>query len=243
MRFVPGVPLVALGLAAAPALAAQPISARPQPTPRPNAALADVSRYYDAMEQNVEVQFAKLKKQAKDDIDALESKIKEIDRQIASLKERAGKIVQIAAKMDALLPKFMAALGRDTGGRTGRAASSKRDQVAAQLRTELAGLGVVVSPDQLSKIVDGLEKGGRAGMAQAVFLCTAIAEADLKRIDDQLGSAAAAKQDQKTRIAALDKQLAKLEADRQKAIAALKAQKEKALKNVPTATPTPSPRR
>jgi hypothetical protein len=232
--------------------AAQHEVARPASTPAAGASstLSDISSSYARMEANIEQEYAKLEKQAKDDIDALENKIKEIDRQIASLKERARKVSQVAAKMDELLPKFMAALGRNAGGGTGRAASSRRDQVAAQVGTELAQLGVAVSPDQLTKIMDGLEKGGSAGMAQALSICTAIAEAESKRIDGQLGTAAASKQDQKTRIAALDNQLAKFEADRQKAIAALKVQKEKALADAQKARdsrllhlPTPTPAR
>jgi len=152
--------------------------------------------------------------------------------------------------MEELLPKIMGQIGHDPGAGKARTPSTKEDQLAAQLKAELAGLGLSVSPDQLSNIMNALGKGGGGGMALAMQIVTNIAEARSRQINDQTRSAGAAKQDQIARIAALDKQIAKLEADKQKAIADLRKQHEKALAEAQKAQdsrlirlPTPTPKR
>lgn len=249
---MPGPVFAFIGFFLAAPAAAQKAVARPALTPVAVSSnvRSDTSASFDQMEKSIEQEYAKLVQDAKTQKSDLEDKIKEIDRQIAALKEHAKKLDQVARKMDELLPKIMAGLGGDTGGRGRTPSPPKRDQFAAHLKAELAALGVGVSPDQLSKIMDALGKGGSGGMALAMQIVTQIADARAKQLDDQIASAAVARQAQKAQIAALEKQIAKLEADKQKAIAELRKQKEKALADAQKAQdsrllrlPTPTPAR
>jgi hypothetical protein len=201
------------------------------------------------MEKNLEQQFGKLTQQAKSSITALEDKIRDLESQIQTLKQAATKIDLLAQKIQELLPKIMAAVGTDPGGALRRTPSTKEDQLAAQLRAELAGLGAGASSDQVSKIVDALAKGGSGGMALATQIVTRIAEARSKQIDGQINSAAAAIKPQVDQVSALEKQLAKLDQDKARALADLRTQRGKALADaakaqdarlaIPTSIPTP----
>ncbi len=203
--------------------------------------LSDVASSYDQMEQSIETEFAKLTQDARRNKGALEDKIKELERQIAKLKDDADKIARIARKIDDVLPKFMAALGSDTGGGNARTPSTKRDQLAAQLSAELAGQGLSLSPDELQGLVGALAKGGSAGMALAVQLVTTIANGRTRGINDQIASAGAAIQDRKTQIAALDKQIAKLDLEKAKALEDAKKAQNARLIRLPTPTPARKP--
>lgn len=190
------------------------------------------------MEASIEQQFAKLKKQVKDDIDALEAKIKEIGRQVAALKEQAKQIEQVAKKMEQVLPNLVAQVGRDPGaGRT--RTPSANDPLAARLKAELASAGLPLTPDEAQEVVNALRKGGSAGIALATQIIASIAEAHTKQIDGQINSTTATIKARKDQISALEKQLVKLDQDKAKALAdAVKMQDARLIR-----TPTPTPKR
>jgi predicted nucleic acid-binding Zn-ribbon protein len=309
MRSIPVFALAGFVLSAAPG-AAQRDVARPALTPTAGGqlVLADVSSSFDRMEKNIELQYAKLKQEAKNNQDALQDKIKEIDKAIERLKQVAKRIELLSQKIQELLPRIVGAVGSDSGAGIGRTPSTtERDRFAAMLAVELAKAGIGMSADQLQKTAEAIGRGGQGAMALAVYLTTEIAEAnadksvsgaatksarggsagapsaalqslaarqDFPRVSQgdvasaaQLpGSAAASyfanrfsgqaaerlaatnkaidSEQQKKKalvnqVAALEKEIAKLEQDRQKALADLRSQRMKAVRTSPTATPTP----
>jgi septal ring factor EnvC (AmiA/AmiB activator) len=188
---------------------------------RAHALHQDVASSYNQMEKSIELQFAKLKKQVKDDIDALESKIKEIDRQIAALKEQARNIQLVAAKMEELLPKLMAGLGSDSGGM--RRTPPNGGQIAALLASERAKAGLPATPGFPNLTPADLSTASSLkGSNAAAFLSNRINQQASSKIAGIDGAIAAKRKEiaaLKTQVAEREKQLAKIEADRQKAIA------------------------
>ncbi|MEO8054376.1 MAG: hypothetical protein ABI768_04440 [Acidobacteriota bacterium] len=252
MRSTPAFTFVALVLASVPA-AAQREAARPAPAAGNAAVISDVSSSYAQMEQSLEAQFAKLKKRAKDDIDALADKIKDMERQIAALKDQAKKIEQVAQKLEQLLPEIMAAVGSDSGGMR-RTPPATSDQLAALLAAERAKAGLPETPGFPNLTPADLSTASSLkGSNAAAFLSNRIAQQASQKLAE-IDKAIEAKRKEiaslKAQIVELDKQLAKLEADKQKAIADLKTKKEKALAEAAKAQdarliriPTPTPKR
>ena len=218
------------------------------PTPagaQPNV-VSDVTASYDRMEQSIEIEFAKLKKQTKNDIDALDDKIKEMDRQIAALKDQANKIEKVAQKLEDLLPKIMAGIGSDSSGMR-RTPSPKSDQFSSLLASERAKAGLPSTPGFPNLTPADLATAFSLPAAnRPAFLSSLIAQQASRKISE-IGNAIDAHKKEsaslKAQIPALEKQIAELDADRQKALADLQKQKASALKSVPTATPTPIPKR
>ena len=231
------------------------VGAGPVKAATTQALLQDVASSYDQMERNIELQFAKLMQEAKGQKQALEDKIKEIDRQIAALKEQARKIEQVAQKLEELLPRILAAVGSDSGGMR-RTPSAKGDQLAALLASERAKAGLPATPGFPNLTPADLSTASSLkGSNGAAFLSSRIAQQASEKIAE-IDKAIEAKKKEiaslKAQIAELDKQLAKLEADKQKAIAELRKQKEKAIAEATKAqdsrliripTPTPTPKR
>ena len=82
-------------------------------------------------------------------------------------------------KIGQLLPNFMAMVGHRPPiyafGVTSDSAA--RSQFAQWLYSEFRRAGIDIDPARVTELVDGIAMGGAAGMALAIFLVTAIAEA------------------------------------------------------------------
>ncbi|MBP7947998.1 MAG: hypothetical protein KA191_18345 [Verrucomicrobia bacterium] len=88
--------------------AAQREIARPTPTPAAVrlALVSDAPSAHGPMERNIELQYANLLAEVRDQKSSLEDKIKDIDRQIEALKEQAKKVEQVAERMEQLIPRI-----------------------------------------------------------------------------------------------------------------------------------------
>jgi len=75
-------------------------------------------------------------------------------------------------KFEEVLPKLMDMVGCDATGDN----SQMKEQFTQLLEHELQSAGIDVSPDEVQNLVDAMGKGGAAGMAVALYICSAIAE-------------------------------------------------------------------
>jgi septal ring factor EnvC (AmiA/AmiB activator) len=177
MRSIRALALVASFLAGVPA-AAQPGLPLAVTTAGGQAAmLADVEKTFDQLEKNVDLEYAKLTQEVKKNIDALNAKIKEHEKKIEELKRTAEKIQIIEQKLGELLPKVVGAVGSDPDvGRRTAPSTGRRDQLAAQLASELAKAGMNLPADELHRISDAIGRGGQGGMAVALYLVISIAQ-------------------------------------------------------------------
>jgi septal ring factor EnvC (AmiA/AmiB activator) len=196
-----------------------------------SAIVADVQRQYDSMEQSIEQQYAKLLKSAKDKKAALEDKIKELERRIDALKAQAKKIELVAQKMDQLLPKIQATPGSGPAPSKGARSSAARvDEVAALLSAELAKDGVQASPAEVRWAAEALGDGGPAAGARV----SAQAKERIDRVNAAIAASSKDIQLQRAQIQALDQEIAKLEKEREKALAELRTKKQKAIEQAAT---------
>ncbi len=145
------------------------------------AMLDDVSNAYNQMEMSVEFMYNRLIQEAKSNKAELEDQIKNIDKQIELLKEQGKKLDIIMAKVTELMPKFMQLVGSDEGvkqcGQYKNDFNQQEQQFADFLAKELKAIGIDLDPAKLQSLVEGMSKGGQAGMALAMMLVFAIAEA------------------------------------------------------------------
>lgn len=247
MRSIPAFTVVGFILSAAPAVAQREV-ARPALTPTAGGQvlLSDVSNSYAQMEKNIELKYAKLIQEAKGNKGALEDQIKTIEQQIEKLKQAARKIELVERKLEELLPKIMEALGSDSNAGKGRTSPTNRnDQLASRLATELAKAGLGLSPDEIRDITDAVKRGG-------VDAARRQAEDRVRAINKSIELSKAKIKSLREQIAALDKQIEKLQQEKEKALADLRKQKEKALADAKRAqaerlihlpTPTPAPKK
>jgi septal ring factor EnvC (AmiA/AmiB activator) len=162
--------LVWLALVAGSAVA----SAAPSPTPvravAPiRASTAPVVGLPAADQDSIDVEFAKLEKQARDEKEKLQDQIKAIEKQLEVLKSQIKKIDLITDKIAELLPVIV----EQVGSKTGDGSAS----LAALLGQELAKAGVSVSPQKVQELAAAMTKGGQGSMAVALHVVMAIAEA------------------------------------------------------------------
>ena len=222
MRSLPAFTLVGFVLAALPAAAQGLVP--PAPTPAGGqAVLSDIRNTYDRMEQNIEMEYAKLKQEAKNNIDALNDKIKEIDKAIEKLKQEAERIELISRKIQELLPRILEAISGDPVAQRERAPlTSLNDRVAVRLGAELAKAGLALSSAEINEIVNAVKRGGTPAARKWT-------DDHLAATNKGIESKKAEIKSLKAQIAALEKEIAKLEQDKQKALASLRQQKQRAL--------------
>jgi septal ring factor EnvC (AmiA/AmiB activator) len=181
MRILRALPATALGAVlgalAAPAFAAdRAAAARPIFTPLPKgASAADVQGRFDALERATEQEYSKLIKEARDQQSAIEDKLRQIDRQVETLKNEVRRIELLQKKIEEVLPKILAFVGSDSA--LGAAPGARQAQVTALLSGELSKAGVSIPPDRLAQDAAAITKGGTSGLTVAWDLVLQIARA------------------------------------------------------------------
>jgi predicted nucleic acid-binding Zn-ribbon protein len=139
----------------------------------------DISSMFDRMEQAIDVEFAKLIRDCKNNIEDLEQKIKDMTKKIDELKALAVKIEKVAAKMEELLPKIIGMVGSDPPKFFCPEANQFTDREKAfadMLAKELKAAGVELEPQQLQSLVECMTRGGQGAMAVAMYISMSIAE-------------------------------------------------------------------
>jgi len=86
-------------------------------------------------------------------------------------------------KFEQALPELIGMVGSDGSGAT----PEMKQQLMQQLANELQKAGIDLDPAKLQQLVDTMAKGGAAGMAVALFICSKIAgnpNLDLNQLSD-----------------------------------------------------------
>jgi cell division protein FtsB len=241
---LPAVALLAAAVAlpgAAPAAekgdAARPALTSTSPAPAP----AGVASTYDQMEKNIELQYAKLIQDERKEIASLQTKIKELEGQIAGLKQQASRIEILADKIATLLPVLLESVAADPTPGKGRKAAAPQGTLGARIAAELDKSGLGLSPDERTAVLHVANDGPQS--------LTAVAGRFQKWELDELGRINAAIEAKQKAIAALKKQvaqaesqIAKLEQQKNKELEALKLARAKALAaEIKWPAPTPLP--
>jgi transposase len=175
-------------------------------------------------EQSIAQEYAKLIQEAMTQQAALRGQIEALDEKIEALKQQASRIQLIAQKTEQVLPKILSALGRDSGGKEPASAVRQARDPGAVIAGELAKVGVTASAGELRWLVEAIGHGGPGAGGRVQVQAMARFQRANIAIDstrDQIAQLRA-------QIVALDQQIAKLQKQRDEALAALEKQQKKA---------------
>jgi hypothetical protein len=143
----------------------------------------DVRDNFANFDGDINAQFEKLKKECKNDIQALNDKIKELGDKAKKLEEMADKLQKIADKMEKLVPELLMNVGADPGTRQMCQGEYKNDfgsqadkAVFEILNRELKEAGIPIDAKKLEDIANAITKGGQGAMALAMMVLFAVVE-------------------------------------------------------------------
>lgn len=143
----------------------------------------DVRDNFGNFDGDINAQFEKLKKECKNDIQALNDKIKELGDKADKLEEMAKKLQKIADKMETLIPELLQHVGEDPGTRNMCQGEYKNDfgsqadkAVFDILQRELKAAGIPIDATKLEDIANAITKGGQGAMALAMVVLFAVVE-------------------------------------------------------------------